>query len=217
MERTIKVGVMPGKINEFVVEVGTTITDVLVLAGLDPSGYDVKVDGVKSTDLNRTVVEERTNLVLLAKQVKGNSERTIKVGVMPGKINEFVVEIGTTVTDVLALAGLDASGYDVKVDGIKVTDLSRTLVGERTNLVLLAKQVKGNSERTVKVGVMPGKINEFVVEVGTTITDVLALAQLDASGYDVKVDGVKITDLDRSVIGDRTNLVLLAKQVKGNR
>jgi hypothetical protein len=70
-------------------------------------------------------------------------------------------------------------------------------------------------EKTIRVGVMPGKITEVVVETGTPINDVIALADLSAAGYDVKVDGTKITDLNTPVTGT-TNLVLLAKQVKGN-
>lgn len=140
MERTIRVGVMPGRINEFVVDDSTTIAELLTLAELDPSGYEVKVDGTKYTDLNRPV--GTANLVLLAKLVKGNAERTVRVGVMPGRINEYVVDDSTSIGELLTLAELDPSGYEVKVDGTKYTDLSRP-VGT-ANLVLLAKLVKGN-------------------------------------------------------------------------
>jgi len=141
-------------------------------------------------------------------------EKTIRVGMMPGRINEFAVEVGTSLSEVLTLAGLDASGYDVKVDGEKV-DASTASVGETTSLVLLVKQIKGNAEKTVRVGMMPGRINEFAVETGTKIADVLAMASLDASGYDVKVDGEKV-DPSTALITDGTSLVLLVKQIKGN-
>ena len=141
MEKTIRVGMMPGKINEFAITTGMTIGEVLNLAGLDATGYDVKVDGVVS-DASATV-SESTNLVLLAKQVKGNADKTIRVGMMPGKINEFAVSTGTSFAEVLSLAGLDATGYDVKVDGNVATDLNG-VVTDSTNLILLAKQVKGN-------------------------------------------------------------------------
>jgi len=71
-------------------------------------------------------------------------EKTLKVGAMPGRIEEFCVEIGTPITKVLEMADLNAAGYDVKIDGTKITDLSDTVVGGNTNLILLAKQVKGN-------------------------------------------------------------------------
>lgn len=142
--------------------------------------------------------------------------KTVRVGIMPGRINEYAVEVGTSIADVLTIAGLDATGYDVKVDGEKVTNLTGTVVAENTNLILLAKQVKGNAEKTVRVGIMPGRITEYAVEVGTSIADVLEMADLDPSGYDVKVDGEKVTSLDGTTVGANTNLILLAKQVKGN-
>lgn len=140
MTKTIKVGMMPGTINEYAVEAGTTVREVLELAGLSASGYDVKIDGTKITDFEQTV--DNANLVLLVKQVKGNANGIVKVGMMPGTINEYAIEPGTSIQEVLELAGLSASGYDVKVDGEKVTDLSEDAYD--ANLILLVKQVKGN-------------------------------------------------------------------------
>lgn len=68
----VRVGVMPGRINEFAVETGTSIADLLTLAALDPTGYDVKVDGVTVQELNQPVTDS-TNLVILARRVKGNA------------------------------------------------------------------------------------------------------------------------------------------------
>ena len=140
--------------------------------------------------------------------------KVVRVGVMPGRINEYAVEVGQSIADVIALAELDATGYDVKVDGQKVTDLEGTAVTDSTNLILLAKQVKGNSARTVRIGVMPGRINEYALESQTTFAEALQIAELDATGYEVKADGNKVTDLNQPI--GSTNLILLAKQVKGN-
>lgn len=71
MEKLIKIGVMPGRIFELAVAVGTPIADVITMAKLDPRGYDVKVDGTVVTDL-ATPVTNSTNLILLVVQVKGN-------------------------------------------------------------------------------------------------------------------------------------------------
>lgn len=71
------------------------------------------------------------------------------------------------------------------------------------------------SVQMVRVGVMPGRINEFAVETGTSIADLLTLAALDPTGYDVKVDGEAIGELIQPVT-DSTNLVVLARRVKGN-
>lgn len=142
MEKVVRVGMMPGRIEEFAVEVGTPIKEVLDMAGLAPAGYDVKVDGTKTEDLSFPITES-TNLILLAKQVKGNADKVVRIGVMPGRISEYAIEIGTPVSKVIEMAELDSNGYDVKVDGTKITDLSAP-VTEATNLILLAKQVKGN-------------------------------------------------------------------------
>lgn len=143
------------------------------------------------------------------------SEKTVRVGIMPGRIVEYVVATGTPIGDVLAMAELNAAGYDVKVDGNTVTNLG-TPVTETTNLILLVKQVKGNIEKTVRVGVMPGRIVEYVVEVGTSVRDVLGMANLNPAGYDVKIDGSTV-DYTSAVVSDNTNLILLVKQVKGNK
>jgi sulfur carrier protein ThiS len=208
MSKTLRVGIMPGKIQEVAVASGSTVADALEVAGLDAKGYDIKVDGAK-VDASASV--DNANLVLLVKQVKGNCGTTVRVGMMPGKITEHAVEVGTKVFDLLTEAGLDASGYDVKVDGTKVDSTTATIT-ESTNLVLLVKQVKGNA--TVRIGMMPGKIQEFALEENTTYAQALDEAGLDAKGYDVKADGTKISDLDSSI--GSTNLILLVKQVKGN-
>ena len=207
--KTVRVGQMPGKINEFAVEIGTSIGSLLELAELNAEGFEIKVDGqVATTD---SVVTNNTNLVLLAKQVKGNSG-TVRIGQMPGRIEEYALDSGATFADALSIAGLSSEGFEVKADGAKVTDLNSE-VGS-TSLILLAKQVKGNSG-TVRVGQMPGKIEEYAVDPSTSVAEVLSLAGLSADGFEVKADGTKVTDLN-SPIGT-TSLLLLAKQVKGNK
>ena len=69
-------------------------------------------------------------------------EKVIRVGKMPGRIVEVVVGEEATIQEVLSLAGLDASGFDIKVDG-KLAKLDEK-VGE-ANLVILAQRVKGNA------------------------------------------------------------------------
>ena len=143
MIKTVRVGRMPGRIEEYAVEVGSSIGEVLELAGLEIAGYEVKVDGATINDIN-SAITENTNLILLAKMVKGNADKVVRVGMMPGRIEEFAVTVGSSIAEVLALANLNPSGFDVKVDGNNVTDVNNTLIDENTNLILLAKQVKGN-------------------------------------------------------------------------
>ena len=70
-------------------------------------------------------------------------------------------------------------------------------------------------ERIVKVGKMPGRITEVAVPVGATVAEVLALSELDANGFEIKVDG-NVGGLDTKVT-ETTSLILLAQMVKGNK
>lgn len=140
------------------------------------------------------------------------SVKEIKVGQMPGKIESFAVETGTTVATLLEMAGLKSDGFEIKIDGR--TAQPNTQVTSSTNMVLLVKRVKGNAVKEVKVGQMPGKIESFAVETGTTVETLLELASLNADGFEIKVDGTTV-DSDFEVTPS-TNMVLLVKRVKGN-
>ena len=61
---------MPGRIQEILVQPGMKVKEVLEIAGLDPTGFEIKVDG-QASSLDATVTEN-TNLIILAQQVKGN-------------------------------------------------------------------------------------------------------------------------------------------------
>ena len=66
----------------------------------------------------------------------------IKVGVFPGKVDEFVVENGTTVREALELAGISVSDeQEVKVDGV-ATDYNAE-IPSTTSMVLVTKRIKG--------------------------------------------------------------------------
>lgn len=141
----------------------------------------------------------------------------IKVGMLPGKIEEFVFEDGTTVAQALELAGLNADGYEVRVDS-NVKELSYVLT-DTDRVVLLVKKIKGNSDTddmpfTVKIGMLPGKIEEFGVNAGTTVAQALDLANLDPTDYEVRVDS-NVKSLDYT-LANTDRVVLLVKKIKGN-
>ena len=69
MEKLVKVGKMPGRISEVVVDESATVSTVLEVAGLDPTGYEIKVDGEVAT-LNQPI--NGAGIVILAQKVKGN-------------------------------------------------------------------------------------------------------------------------------------------------
>ena len=69
---------------------------------------------------------------------------TVQVGVFPGRVESYVVEVGTTVAEVLALAGLTVGPeQDIKVDGeVASGDYE---IDEDTRLVLLSKRIKAGA------------------------------------------------------------------------
>lgn len=66
----------------------------------------------------------------------------LQVGVFPGRVETFVVENGSTVKEVLAIAGLTPEAeQDIKVDGV-IMGLDDT-ISDNARLVLLSKRIKG--------------------------------------------------------------------------
>jgi len=66
---------------------------------------------------------------------------TVRVGRLPGAITEIALNGDRTVQAALEAAGLDATGYEVKVSG-NGADLSQVLQDNDT--VLLVKKIRGN-------------------------------------------------------------------------
>lgn len=66
---------------------------------------------------------------------------TIQVGVFPGRVDSYAVEEGTSVAEVLALAGLSVGAdQEIKMDGEVVSPDDE--IDDSTRLVLLAKRIK---------------------------------------------------------------------------
>lgn len=208
MTNSIKVAKLPGTVTEVAVEQGTTFAQVIEIAGQDSTGFEVKADGRTITDLNESA--DGVSMILLAKQVKGNSS-TLKVAKLPGTVTEIAVEDGTTFAEAIELAGQDSAGFEIKADGRTITNLNEAVGG--TSMILLAKQVKGNAG-FLKVAKLPGTVTEIAVEDSTTFREAIELAGQDSTGFEIKADGRTITNLDEQV--GSTSMVLLAKQVKGN-
>lgn len=67
----------------------------------------------------------------------------------------------------------------------------------------------------VKAAAFPGgKIKNYNVKEGATVTDVLKAAELDSTGREVRLNGQTITDLKTRVADG--NQVLVLGQIRGN-
>ncbi len=66
---TVRIGRLPGRIEELALESGSVVADALEVSALDPEGYEVRVNGAP-TDLEAELTDGDT--VLLVKKIKGN-------------------------------------------------------------------------------------------------------------------------------------------------
>ena len=90
----------------------------------------------------------------------------VKVGVMPGKLEEVVVESGAKVKEIFALANIDIAGYETRLDGV-VVDADKPVFNGA--LLVAMKKIKGNAD-VIKVGVMPGKLTEIAINEDTDVS-----------------------------------------------
>ena len=67
---------------------------------------------------------------------------TVRVGQLPGQIQEIALNGDRDVATALEAAGLDSEGYEVRVNG-SPADMDQQLTQGQT--VLLIKKIKGNS------------------------------------------------------------------------
>ncbi len=134
---------------------------------------------------------------------------TLKVGVMPGRLQEVVVEHKTSARKIFEIAGVEISNHEVRLDGEKI-DLDMAV--ENGKLLVAMKMIKGNAS-TIKVGVMPGRLQEVVYEEGATARELLDMAGVEVSNHEIRLDGNKIS-LDEEINGG--NLLVAMKMIKGN-
>ena len=66
----------------------------------------------------------------------------------------------------------------------------------------------------IKVGMMPGKLVEVIVEQGSTAREIFEVAGVELSNHEIRLDGEKI-DLDRTINEGR--LLVGMRLIKGNR
>jgi hypothetical protein len=73
------------------------------------------------------------------------AEVIVQIGVFPGRLDAYGLEVGTTVAAALKIAGLtQGAEQDIKMDG-EVVDGSAT-IDEDTKVIILSKRIKGAQE-----------------------------------------------------------------------
>lgn len=140
----LKVGVMPGRLEEVVVEGGETAKEIFGLVNVDAEGYEIRLDG-EVIDANSCV--RSGNLLVAMKRIKGNMP-TIKVGVMPGRLSTIEFEGQERASDLFQRADVTLSNHEIRLDGTLISE--DTYINSGNLLVAMAK-IKGNSEAIAEV------------------------------------------------------------------
>lgn len=138
---------------------------------------------------------------------------TFKVGKLPGRLVEVAVAQGTTFKQALSIAGVEKGSFELKADGVTVTNLDAPVPAGTASLLLTAK-VKGNAFN-VKVGKLPGRLVEVGLVGGESFNKALEIAGVSVGNFEVKADGVTVTNLNATVPTGTASILLTAK-VKGN-
>ena len=134
----IKVGMMPGKLVEVVVEEGITVRKIFEVAGIEVSNHEIRLDGDK-IDIDATI--DNGSLLVAMKMIKGNMP-SIKVGMMPGRLEVVEYTEGESAYEIFERANIGLSNHEVRLDGEKITLDTKVNNG---NLLVAMKMIKGNA------------------------------------------------------------------------
>ena len=136
--------------------------------------------------------------------------KSITVGKVPGTLQNIVVEDNAKVSDALAIAGLSAEGFEIKLNGSAAT--LDSVVADNAK-IFLVKKIKGN-QMAITIGKVPGTLQNIAVEDGATVADALSAAGLAVDGFEIKINGATGTTSTRLVDNAK---VFLVKKIKGNQ
>ena len=133
----------------------------------------------------------------------------IKVGMMPGRLVEVVTNEGVTAREIFEIADVELSNHEIRLDGEKI-DLDRTI--HNGNLLVAMKMIKGNMP-SIKVGMMPGRLEVVEYTEGDTAYEIFERANIGVSNHEIRLDGEKVA-LDTRI--SNGNLLVAMKMIKGN-
>jgi sulfur carrier protein ThiS len=204
MTISVKIAKLPGRVQEFVLADDATISQLLSHAGMSADGYSLQLNG-RPAQVGDALDDGDT--VLLVQAVKGNQD-LVKVAKLPGRVQEVALHDGT-VAEALRLAGHDATGYSIQLNGRPAQLTDEVSDGDT---ILLVQAVKGNQD-LVKVAKLPGRVQEIALNHGSTVKDVLEHAAISADGYSIQLNGRPASLTSGVTDGDT---ILLVQAVKGN-
>lgn len=138
-----------------------------------------------------------------------NNTLELRVGMMPGKLTTIIVEKGITARECFKIAEIELSNHEIRLDGEKI-DLDKTINEGR--LLVAMKLIKGNA-KTIKCGLMPGRLQQIEVSENTTARELFEKAGIELANHEIRLDGEKI-DLDTNVYNG--SLCVGLKMIKGN-
>ena len=138
-----------------------------------------------------------------------NKMMNLKVGVMPGKLVEVAVEEGTSARRIFEIANVEVNNHEIRLDGAKI-NIDDAI--EEGRLLVAMKMIKGNMP-SIKVGIMPGRLQIVEYTVGEKAIDIFNRADVTVSNHEVRLDGNKISLEDEINEG---NLLVAMKMIKGN-
>lgn len=137
----------------------------------------------------------------------------------PGRVLQFEVDEGATVSQVIALAAEDYPEVDLagemRVSNQAVDSNTRLRNGDR---LIITKKVKGN-QISVIVNKFPGAKVELMLDHGATVGQAIEQAKAtlgDVEGYDIRLNSLPV-DMNTAIPDNQTvQRIILTKKVKGN-
>jgi sulfur carrier protein ThiS len=108
----------------------------------------------------------------------------VKVAQLGSAVKEVAIEDNSPVAQALTAAGVSASGFQIRVNGREATATLRA-----GDVITLVPAIKGGSDIFVKVAQLGAAVKEVMVPSGSSLEQVLDAAGVNASGFQVRVNG----------------------------
>ena len=182
---TIKVGMMPGRLEEIVVEENTSARKIFELAGIEVSNHEIRLDGEK-IDIDSNI--NSGNLLVAMKMIKGNMP-VIKVGMMPGRLESIEYTEGQFASEIFEKANIELSNHEIRLDGEKINIDTRISGG---NLLVAMKMIKGNSSSTYKTDCTPEEVEILLGVKLPTLIDFCNVLNLGNSSLKITINNEEL-------------------------